>query len=194
MLSKLRARLSYANVIATLALFVALGGSSYAAIKVTGKNVRDSSLSGRDIKNSTLTSSDVKNRSLLAADFRAGQLPAGPQGPQGAQGPQGIPGVKGDAGAPATKLWARVSGAGALVAGSGATGVARTEAGRYNVSFNQNVSGCAWVSSSDFRGIGDGWGVHVDHGTPPSPNQVRVLTSLDTSATVDQPFDVAVFC
>ena len=183
MLSKLRARLSYANVVATIALFVALGGSSYAAIKVTGKNVKDSSLSGKDIKNSTLTGSDVKNRSLLEVDFKAGQLPAGPQG---AQGP---------AGAPATKLWARVTGAGVLVAGSGATGVTRTAAGRYNVTFNQVVSGCAWVSSTDFRASGgDGWGVHVDHGTAPSPNQVRVLTSFDTTATVDQPFSVAVFC
>ena len=182
MLSKLRARLSYANVVATIALFVALGGSSYAAIKVTGKNVKDSSLTGKDIKNSTVTSSDVKNRSLLAADFKAGQLPAGPQG------------IQGPAGAPATKLWARVTGAGALVAGSGATGVERTAAGRYNVTFSQVVSGCAWVASSDFRGLGDGWGVHVDHGTPPGANQVRVLTSLTTASTVDQPFSVAVFC
>ena len=32
MLERLRGRLSYANVVATLALFVALGGSSYAAL------------------------------------------------------------------------------------------------------------------------------------------------------------------
>ena len=37
-------RLSYANVVATLALFVALGGSSYAAIRITGKNVVDGTL------------------------------------------------------------------------------------------------------------------------------------------------------
>jgi hypothetical protein len=32
-------KLTYANVTATLALFIALGGSSYAAVKLTGKDV-----------------------------------------------------------------------------------------------------------------------------------------------------------
>ncbi len=64
-----RQRLGYANVTATIALFVALGGSAYAATQlpknavgtaqirngaVTGKKVRNQSLTGRDIKLSTL--------------------------------------------------------------------------------------------------------------------------------------------
>src|SRR4051794_9644745 len=68
--------LSYADITATLALFVALGGSSYAAAKLTG----------RDIKDGTVTGRDVRNGSLGAADFRKGDLPTGPQGLQGAQG------------------------------------------------------------------------------------------------------------
>jgi hypothetical protein len=94
-LSKLRAHLTYANVMATVAVFIALGGSTYAAITVTGKNVKDSSLTGKDIKNSSLTTSDIKNRSLLARDFKAGQLPAGPTGPKGPTGPPGQPGASG---------------------------------------------------------------------------------------------------
>jgi hypothetical protein len=87
----LRQHVSCANVMATIAVFIALGGSSYAAIKVTGKNV----------KNGTLTGVDVKNGSLLAKDFGAGQLPAGAQGPKGdpgAPGAQGQPGAKGEPG------------------------------------------------------------------------------------------------
>jgi hypothetical protein len=76
----------HATVVAYLALFVALGGTSFAAISITGKNVKNSSLTGKDIKNSSLSTSDVKNKSLLAKDFKAGQLPQGPQGPQGAKG------------------------------------------------------------------------------------------------------------
>lgn len=95
---KVRGRLTYANVMATIAVFVALGGSSYAALQVTGKNVKDSSLTGRDIKNSSLTTSDVKNRSLLSQDFKAGQLPAGPKGDTGPQGPKGDPGAPGQNG------------------------------------------------------------------------------------------------
>ena len=59
MLSKLRSyRPRHATVVAYLALFVALGGSSYAAITVTGKNVKNGSLTGKDIENSSLTSSE----------------------------------------------------------------------------------------------------------------------------------------
>lgn len=80
MLSQLRTRLTYANVVSTLCLFMVLGGSAFAAVTITGKNVKNSSLTGKDIKNSSLTTSDVKNRSLLSKDFKQGQLPAGPRG------------------------------------------------------------------------------------------------------------------
>jgi hypothetical protein len=97
LLSQLRTRVTYANVMATIAVFIALGGSSYAAVKVTGKNVKDGSLTGKDVKNSALTGVDVKNGSLLAADFGGGQLPAGPQGPKGDTGAKGDKGDKGEA-------------------------------------------------------------------------------------------------
>jgi hypothetical protein len=61
--------------VALLALAVALGGTSYAAIVITGKNVRNGSLSGADVRNGSLRSADVRDRSLRSRDFRAGQLP-----------------------------------------------------------------------------------------------------------------------
>lgn len=79
------------HAIGLLALFVALGGSAYAAATITGSSVKDGSLTGRDIK----------NRSLTKRDFRAGTLPAGRQGvagPQGAPGPQGAAGSAGPVG------------------------------------------------------------------------------------------------
>ena len=60
----LRWRLSYANVMATAAVFIALGGSSYAALTVTGADVRDGSLSYRDLKKNTLGGSRVKESRL----------------------------------------------------------------------------------------------------------------------------------
>lgn len=84
-------RLSYANVMATVAVFLALGGTSYAALKITGKDVKDGSL----------TSRDVKDRSLRARDFSAGALPSGvkgDKGDKGAPGDQGEPGEKGEKG------------------------------------------------------------------------------------------------
>lgn len=94
-------RLSYTNVTATLALFVALGGTSYAAATLTGADFRNGTLTGadlrsesvkgRDIDNGSLTGSDLKDASvtssdldaLVGADLRPGQLAAGPAGPQG---------------------------------------------------------------------------------------------------------------
>jgi len=47
-----------------------------------------------------------------------------------------------------TNLWARVSGAGTLLAGSGVTGVTHTVTGQYEVAFAVNVRGCAYVATS----------------------------------------------
>jgi hypothetical protein len=91
--------LSFANVVASLALFIALGGSAYAAIKIRGKDVVNGSLTGADIRNGSIGTADVAG--LRAADFAAGQLPqgaAGPAGPAGAAGPAGSKGDTGEKG------------------------------------------------------------------------------------------------
>ena len=107
---KVRSTLTYANVMATLAVFIALGGSSYAALRITGKNVPKDALTGartsrtytgRDVRNNSLTGADVKNLttvdvsngSLRAEDFAPGQLPSGPKGDPGERGPRGATSV-----------------------------------------------------------------------------------------------------
>ena len=60
----MRARLTYANVMATIAVFVALGGTSYAAIKISGRNVKDRSLTGKDVKKNSLTGNEIKESRL----------------------------------------------------------------------------------------------------------------------------------
>ena len=65
---RLRRHLSYANVVATLALFLALGGVGYAAATITGKNVKNGSLTWRDLKRNTLGGSRIK-------ESRLGQVP-----------------------------------------------------------------------------------------------------------------------
>jgi len=84
--------LTYSNVMASAAVFIALGGSSYAAVKVTGKDVKNGSLSGKDIRTGSLGSGDVRNGSLRAADLRPDVLKAGPVGPKGDKGDKGDPG------------------------------------------------------------------------------------------------------
>lgn len=74
-------------VVALLALFVALGGGAYAALKLP-KN----SVGSKQIKANAVNSAKVKNGSLLAQDFHAGQLPAGQQGMKGDKGDTGATG------------------------------------------------------------------------------------------------------
>jgi hypothetical protein len=100
MLARFRRHLSFANVIASIALFVALGGSSYAAIALSKNSVKSKHIGKGQVKRSdvgrnAVTSPKVRNSSLLAEDFAPGQLPAGATGPQGPVGPQGLQGPPG---------------------------------------------------------------------------------------------------
>ena len=54
MMDRLRQELTYANVMATVAVFIALGGSSFAALLLTGRDIRDGSLTGRDLKGNSV--------------------------------------------------------------------------------------------------------------------------------------------
>src|SRR6059058_3518181 len=83
MLASLARRLTFANAIAAIALFVSLGGTGYAALAITGKNVTNGSLTGVDIRNNSVRSIDVTDGTLLAKDFKAGQLPVGAQASAG---------------------------------------------------------------------------------------------------------------
>ena len=107
-----RRKPSPAMIVSLIALFVALGGTSYAALTITSKQVKNNSLTGADIKNESVGSGDIKNGSLLAKDFKAGQFsasstsgatgpagPAGPKGDKGDTGATGATGAKGDTGA-----------------------------------------------------------------------------------------------
>ena len=92
-MTAVRKRISFANVMSVLALFVALGGSAYALKRnsVTSKQLKNNGVKNVDLANDAVTSEKVADGSLLDDDFGAGQLPQGPQGPQGLQGPAGSP-------------------------------------------------------------------------------------------------------
>jgi hypothetical protein len=89
--------------VALLALFVALGGTTYAATtlpknSVGTRQLRHGAVTGAKLHKSAVTAVKVKAHSLLASDFEAGQLPAGPQGPRGVQGATGAQGPAGPTG------------------------------------------------------------------------------------------------
>lgn len=64
MLRALRQHLTYANVMATVAVFIALGGSSYAALTITGRDIKDGSITQRDLKRNTLGATAIRESRL----------------------------------------------------------------------------------------------------------------------------------
>ena len=77
-------RLNSAHLIAVIALFVALGGTTWAAIQLP-----KGSVGTKQLKPDAVISSKVKAGSLDSTDFGAGELPQGPPGPPGEKGPPG---------------------------------------------------------------------------------------------------------
>jgi hypothetical protein len=88
-MKKIRPRLTFANVISCLALFVALGGSAYAATQlkknsvgskqlkknsVTAAKLRKNAITGAKIANSAVTGAKVANGSLTGANINLGSL------------------------------------------------------------------------------------------------------------------------
>ena len=69
MLIKLRSHLNFANVVALLALFVALSGTSYAVSKVGSKDIRKNAVRSKHIKKSQVNSGDIRNHTIKPIDI-----------------------------------------------------------------------------------------------------------------------------
>jgi len=65
---------TFSNVVAFIALFVALGGSVYAAGKLSGTQIKTGSLPGNRVKAKSLTAKQIKSRSLTGAQIKANSL------------------------------------------------------------------------------------------------------------------------
>ncbi len=158
---------SPALVVACIALFVALGGSAYAAVVISGKNVKNYSLTGKDIKKDGIGGVTVKE-SRLATVPTASSLANS----------------------------AVVTAAGQFVRGKNVTSAVRTSAGQYQVTFRGNVQGCVSVASvGDTSAAGPPAGQATTSGLATNGNIVRVRTTDGNGgAPVDRPFNLIVSC
>ncbi|HYZ30288.1 MAG TPA: hypothetical protein VE570_14595 [Thermoleophilaceae bacterium] len=110
------------NVIAYVALFAALGGTSYAAVKLEPGSVRTAALARGAVTHSKLAGNSVTQRnivkgSLTASAFKSGVL----GGTKGAPGGNGTPGATGPAGANGTgSVVLKTQGTGSVTAPHGA--------------------------------------------------------------------------
>jgi hypothetical protein len=109
-LQRLRGRLTYANVISTLALILALGGGTAYAASSAGSSspavLKLCAARGTGALRLASGGSCKRGERALNVTSRGTQGPAGPAGPKGAQGDRGTQGERGPAGpiSPATIL------------------------------------------------------------------------------------------
>ena len=157
-------RPSPAMVVASIALLAALGGTGVAAVAnvpdnsvgtakiknnaVTAAKIAGNAANSAKIANNAVTSSEIKNATIQPADLSAAARAARPTGEPGPAGPSG------PAGAAATALWASVDQNGTLVRNKGAASAQRNGTGSYQVVFNQDVTGYAYLASSRPPGTG----------------------------------------
>jgi hypothetical protein len=187
---QIRKRLTYANVMSSMAVFLVLGGATaYAALgknTVGSSQLKKNAVTTAKIKKNAVTSSKVANGSLVSGDFAAGQIPAGPQGPQGPAG--------------SAKAWAVVSAAGRLVKSFNILSVSKIGTGLYCVSAGNgattaNSAALATLDWSDISVLG-GDTIFVSserafNGCAPD-TQFQVLTFDSSNALRDRGFDFMV--
>jgi hypothetical protein len=87
---RLREWLSYANVISTLALFVALGGTSYALTlprnSVGSSQLKSDSVGRSEIRRGAVRSGEIRDKTVLSRDIS----PTARRALRGQQGPPGV--------------------------------------------------------------------------------------------------------
>jgi hypothetical protein len=147
-LSQLRSRLTYANVMASIAVFIALGGGAYAL------SLGKSSVRSKHIKAGAVTSAKVADNSLIGSDIDEDtlQVPRGEAGPRGPKGDTGNPGVQGPAGPQGPTGAPGLSGVQVVTTSTGnsssnKTATANCPAGKTVIGSGAALGG-SWTSSS----------------------------------------------
>jgi len=172
----------YANVTATIALFVALGGSSYAAIKLPANSV-----STKQIKKGAVTLNRISSGARAALKGQKGE-----RGPQGPQGPAGAAGVS--SGTPV--LWATVNNGNTVAdRSSHAVGATPFGTGEYNVTFDRDVTKCAFSATLGGQpGVNPAGEIQARSRDDLHPTEVTVDTFNSVGAHADAPFMLIAIC
>jgi hypothetical protein len=188
------------NIIAYVALFVALGGTSYAAVRLKPGSVSSAALAKGAVTHSKLarnsvTSPNVAPGSLTSADFKSGTLVkgavSGPKGDKGDAGPRGAAGGPGPQGLPGgASVGARARLSGSVSAPKGASTSVPLGANTWTQVANEldliTGSMTLQIPSSCTGSFGNALALSVD-GTPTT---FAVAPTAPASGTVTVPFVV----
>ena len=180
-------RLTYANVVSTLALVVALGGGGAAVAMSVAKN----SVGSPQIKNGQVKAADLAANGVTSAKIKNGQV-------TGADVDESTLGTVPSAGRGDNLLAATVQAAGTLVPGQSVAAVssAKVFPGSYEVIFDRNVTGCAYSVTQATPGVGDDLAVGYAAVTSRlnDANGIFVQTFNASGVVTDRSFMVLVAC
>jgi hypothetical protein len=132
-------KLTYANTTATLALFIALGGTGYAAItlprnSVGAEQIRARSVGPSELRSRAVNSRAIRNRSVRLTDISRSARNS-LRGQRGLQGP---------AGAAAVTLRTAVSSGGGAAAGNARNVEHLSGTNEYRIDFGRDLTGCIY--------------------------------------------------
>jgi hypothetical protein len=184
----IRERLTYGNVVGTLALFIALGGTSYALAElprnsVGSAQIRPGAVAKSDLRKGAVVSRSIRNGAVAVRDLSDSARGA-LAGPKGDPGPAGV-------------AYRSLVNSGGGQVGGNSTGVGHQGgSGRYSVGFDRDVSGC--VATATLADAQNGPALE----TPPpgritlgtEGTRILVRTFGTTGAVQDLPFSLLVAC
>ncbi|WP_134738935.1 hypothetical protein [Nocardioides sp. 503] len=185
-------RLTYANVVSTLALVIAMGGGGAAVAAGLAKNsvgspqIKNGAVKKADLGAGSVVSTKIKDGAVTGADVNESSLGKVPSAKRADA-----------AGSAENVLGAVVNSNGTLVTAqsSHATSAAPLFLASYEVVFDRDVSGCSYTVSVGESGVGDGVvGFASVTGRDNNPNGVFVTTYDKTGAEAGRPFMVHVIC
>jgi hypothetical protein len=138
-LRRLTSRLTYGNVMSTFAVFIALGGTSYALTvprnSVGSRQLRPRSVGPSELKTGAVSTRDIKNHGIRLTDIS----PATRESLRGSRGPAGPPGPSG------VTFHAMVDAAG-IPTSRGISSTPQGINGRV-ISFGPSVAACAYAAT-----------------------------------------------
>ncbi len=185
----IRKRLTYANVMSSIAVFLILGGATaFAATKIGSSEIKGNAITTGKIKKEAVTKAKLKNGSVTtekiandavtgdkANESTFGQVPNAANAAllEGKGAASFVP--------RADFLWALVDDGGGLVAGSGAVSATRLGEGNFRVTFNRTINTC----------ITEGTATDVTGGAFPSGSSARIIGTDNRVQTTKTTVDVS---
>jgi hypothetical protein len=190
-MTRLQSHFSYANGMATVAVFIALGGSAYAVTQLP----RDS-VGAAQIKRGAVGASELRRSAVSSRTIRDGSVTLRDVSVAARSSLRGAKGDSGPVGAPGAAFHAAVNSGGAAVRGNATAFHHQGGSGLYSIAFGRDVSACE--ATATLAAVANG--PAIDQPTPgriavgaDGPN-VAVRTFDGDGAVKDQPFNVLVAC